>query len=119
MGQPWCVEEMQHATFMLVCHFVLLPPYALISHTGPRYHSHLHSLHLQRLQTTRSGEGTPSGLAAPTLESVDATSVRVSWTAPSDPSGVIVSYEVLRGETVVFTGSDLSFTDTGLTPSVT
>ncbi|EGD81509.1 laminin alpha 5 chain [Salpingoeca rosetta] len=68
--------------------------------------------------TTRSGEGLPTGLAAPTLEVLGASSIHVSWSPPSSANGVIQQYQVLRGEVVVYTGIALEYMDTSLEPNV-
>jgi len=47
--------------------------------------------------------------AAPGLNNVS-----LSWTASTDDRGVIASYKVSRGATVVYNGTALSFNDTGL-----
>ncbi len=48
--------------------------------------------------TMRTPESSPEGIAAPTITPVSATQLRVSWTTPSRPNGVITKYELLYNE---------------------
>lgn len=66
-------------------------------------------------------EAPPTGLAPPVLTELDGSLVRVTWSPPSMPNGVITRYEVWRRQlladsspdfVVVFNGSGLSYTDT-------
>ena len=43
-----------------------------------------------------TSEAPPQGLAPPTITMVTATSVHVSWTAPSQPNGELTQYQVFR-----------------------
>ena len=68
-------------------------------------------------------EAPPTGLAPPVLTELDGSSVRVTWSPPSTPNGVITLYKVLRRQVLpdsspeeeefvgVFNGSGLSYTD--------
>ena len=52
--------------------------------------------------TTSSGvwsvtdEATPTGLGAPTTNTIDHTSILVSWNGPTAPNGVVLGYDVLQ-----------------------
>ena len=56
----------------------------------------------------------PEGLAAPTLSLVDATTLLVEWSAPSQPNGIILSYQF----SVINSSHSLTF-DVGLNMSAT
>lgn len=49
-------------------------------------------------------ESAPSGVAAPSVTVISAEQVRVTWSAPSQPNGQIISYSLLRDGNVVCDG---------------
>lgn len=67
---------------------------------------------------TRTLEAAPEGVKAPRLTALSPTSIDVQWETPSSPNGRILQYSLLRNGTVIVNGTDLSYTDTGRTPSV-
>lgn len=66
--------------------------------------------------------GRPEGLQPPVAVPISSTEVRVTWSKPSKPNGVIEEYRLTRinGQTgqplVVYTGRNMTFTDRGLEP---
>jgi hypothetical protein len=63
----------------------------------------------------------PIGVAAPTVASRSSISITLNWLPPSNPNGLIRSYELYRFQSsaiLVYNGSGSQFTDTGLTPGV-
>ncbi|EGV92555.1 Usherin [Cricetulus griseus] len=88
-------------------------------------------------QPLRTGEAPPDTQLAPTIQSVESTSVRLHWSQPANPNGKITRYEVIRhrdleredrgngttqtGENIVFTEYNTErnswvYNDTGLQP---
>ncbi|ELU01149.1 hypothetical protein CAPTEDRAFT_219707 [Capitella teleta] len=62
----------------------------------------------------------PAGLAPPILEALSATSVRVSWSEPTHPNGMIHNYTVYRnGDNVVYSERGLTKVDRQLQPWTT
>ncbi|XP_015250616.1 PREDICTED: usherin-like [Cyprinodon variegatus] len=68
--------------------------------------------------TAKTHPSVPSGVALPTLTSLEATRVRVEWQTPARPNGEIVSYAVYLRDPVqlnitsaIFTQEDSSFYD--------
>lgn len=51
---------------------------------------------LGNLQTAMTAEVAPAGQAPPTLTSLSPRRIDISWDPPSQPNGIILSYEVLR-----------------------
>lgn len=49
-------------------------------------------------QNVRTPEGPPQGISPPTLNVLNSTAVYVSWTAPSQPNGIVTHYEVRHRE---------------------
>ena len=66
--------------------------------------------------------GRPEGLTPPVAVAISSSEVRVTWSKPSEPNGVIKEYRLIRinGQTgqrrVVYTGLNMTFTDRGLEP---
>eukprot|EP00118_Oscarella_pearsei_P005184 m.23504 g.23504 ORF g.23504 m.23504 type:complete len:5054 (+) comp28492_c0_seq1:2267-17428(+) len=69
--------------------------------------------------TVRTLEAAPEEVLPPKLTILSATSVDVQWTAPATPNGIVLPYVLLRNGQLIYNGTDLSFTDKGLTPSTT
>ena len=75
-------------------------------------------------RATTTLEGTAEGVATPTASALSQTSVVVQWVAPATPNGVVRRYEIYRvgmsdeaeEETLVYNGTDMSYTDRGLAP---
>ena len=69
----------------------------------------------------RPSEAVPSGMSPPTLRVTSATSVEITWTPPSQPNGIITSYEVRRGEVLIDTNTEgrLQFVDYEVEPDTT
>ena len=69
--------------------------------------------------TERTGEATPTGQAPPTLVTFQNTTVLVTWEPPSEPNGIIISFELRRrlisesDYNLVYSGLDLEFQDNG------
>ncbi|XP_064622303.1 usherin-like [Lineus longissimus] len=65
-------------------------------------------------------DGTPVGLNAPTLTVVSDNSLRVTWTAPSNPNGEITAYNIYVDGENITTGMTVpgSYAVTGLKPYV-
>lgn len=63
-----------------------------------------------------TSEDTPSGVMAPLLFPLSATSIRATWQSPLVPNGNITEYRLTVNGTVVFTGLQFTFTVTGLNP---
>jgi len=58
----------------------------------------------------------PTGVPPPVTVPQSATSVSVSWSPPTEPNGLIISYTLYAGTTAVYTGLSLSTLVTGLVP---
>ena len=61
----------------------------------------------------------PAGVRPPVSSMSQATSITLAWRAPDSPNGVIIAYEVYRFQSsavLVYNGTLLSATDTGLQP---
>jgi usherin len=43
-----------------------------------------------------TAESAPTGLSAPTVVALNSSSINVMWTAPAQPNGIVVSYELSR-----------------------
>ncbi|KAI8479142.1 Usher syndrome 2A (autosomal recessive, mild), partial [Branchiostoma belcheri] len=50
---------------------------------------------------------------------VSSTEIEVYWSEPGRPNGVITHYQLLRDNNVIYSGVNMTFTDSGLTPSTT
>lgn len=61
-------------------------------------------------------EDIPDGITAPDIEVINATSLRVTWSVPSQPNGDIIRYVLLQNGSAIFSGSSLSLTVTELQP---
>ena len=69
---------------------------------------------------TQTPEDAPGGVTAPSVLSTSARAVTVQWTAPSQPNGIVVRYDVWRnGSAVTSRVSAGSVNDTGLLPATT
>ena len=67
---------------------------------------------------TQTSVSSPSAFSAPTGVTVapaSATSLKVTWTAPTGGYGVL-TYQIYRGGTQIGTSTTTTFSDTGLTP---
>ena len=65
----------------------------------------------------RTPQDSPDGLLPPSLEVLNSTAIAVTWTAPSEPNGVITRYELLvNGIQQEVAGLVLEFLLSGLTP---
>ena len=64
----------------------------------------------------RPEEAPPTGMKMPSLRVTSSTSIEVTWEAPQFPNGLITSYEVRRGGTLVYTTTTLMFTDYEVDP---
>ncbi|KAI6647638.1 hypothetical protein LOD99_8712 [Oopsacas minuta] len=65
----------------------------------------------------QTDEGVPQGIAAPNVQAVLATEMRIQWTTPSSPNGVITNYDVIRdGNTIVSLSNAFVYFDTNLDP---
>ena len=79
------------------------------------------------VQLAATDEATPVGLAAPSVTPLSARRVEVSWSPPSQPNGIINSYEIFRQEddlvpTTILSTSDtvnLFYVDTSVFPATT
>ena len=66
--------------------------------------------------------GSPEGLSPPVAVATSSSEVRVTWSKPSKPNGIIQEYKLTRinGQTgqrrVVYTGLNMTFTDRALEP---
>ena len=75
-------------------------------------------------RVTSTEEGAAEGVATPRASALSQTSVEVQWMAPANPNGVVRWYEIYRvsvgdeeeEETLVYNGTDMSYTDRGLAP---
>ena len=86
-----------------------------------------------RVQSATTAEVSPAGLIPPSLANLAGTTVRVSWSPPAQPNGIITRYEVSRRlvtdppatdppavAEVVFSSSDasnLAYTDDSVRPA--
>jgi len=52
----------------------------------------------------RTLSDSPSGLAAPLLRVISSVSIEISWSQPTDPNGVITSYELYRNGELLYSG---------------
>ena len=66
--------------------------------------------------TATTNEDAPSFVPPPYFVTVSASSISITWQAPPQPNGVIVSYQLFRDGDEVFNGLSLSHMDTGLEP---
>ena len=83
---------------------------------------------LGTIQTAMTAEVAPAGLTPPALTSLSPRRVDVSWVAPSQPNGVILSYEILRQDngqpstlTTIFRANasvNLNFVDNAVRPAM-
>ena len=64
----------------------------------------------------RTLEDNPTGVQPPMVLAVGPAAVQVNWSAPLQPNGIILAFVLRRNNSVVYEGSTLSFTDTGLLP---
>jgi len=64
-----------------------------------------------------TSEDTPSGINLPILTVISATSIRANWEAPLMPNGNITEYRLIVNDRIMFTGLQLMFTVTDLSPS--
>eukprot|EP00041_Stephanoeca_diplocostata_P035384 m.1247026 g.1247026 ORF g.1247026 m.1247026 type:complete len:1791 (-) comp24689_c0_seq2:25-5397(-) len=66
----------------------------------------------------RTRQAAPTGLTAPIATPLNATAIRVSWSPPASPNGVVSGYSVLRnGTRICCSGDDgMATVDTGLDP---
>ena len=69
-------------------------------------------------QPVRTSADSPEGVAMPAISIVDAFTVRLSWTTPQRPNGLLLGYDVLRNGTLVASrpASSLMYTDSSLQP---
>lgn len=58
----------------------------------------------------------PVGLPAPNVDIINATAVVVTWTAPQEPNGIILGYNVSIGEQVFVANLFTTLTITDLMP---
>ena len=58
----------------------------------------------------------PVGLPAPNVNIINATAIVVTWTAPQEPNGIILGYNVSIGEQVFVANLFTTLTITDLTP---
>eukprot|EP00045_Choanoeca_perplexa_P018125 m.279018 g.279018 ORF g.279018 m.279018 type:complete len:4572 (-) comp17723_c0_seq1:48-13763(-) len=68
------------------------------------------------LVATRTLEGTPSGIFAPTLLALSSTSVQMDWKTPASPGGAITRYDILQNGRFVGTTTTRLFLAGGLEP---
>jgi usherin len=66
--------------------------------------------------TGRPGEAPPKDIPAPKLRVTSSKSIEVTWSPPLKPNGIITSYEVRRGGTLVNTTVGNKHTDYDLVP---
>ncbi|KAL5008917.1 hypothetical protein ScPMuIL_014498, partial [Solemya velum] len=73
--------------------------------------------------TGRPADDIPSGLEKPKLTVLSSSSIEVTWNSPSEPNGVISSYDVKRDGTLIYTESlstntvlQTTYTDFNLDP---
>ena len=66
--------------------------------------------------TVRTLESTPQFIAAPQLEAVSPTLVRVTWLEPSRPNGLILFYNIRRNGSSLLNTSSLTYDDVDLLP---
>ena len=64
----------------------------------------------------RPEEAQPTGMKTPVLRVTSSTSIEITWKAPEYPNGIITSYEVRRDGTLVYTTSNLQYTDYEVQP---
>lgn len=62
-------------------------------------------------------EDVPQVILPPTLQVLGPSSVEVTWREPAVPNGRIISYELRRNDTLIFSGAALMYLDTFLTPN--
>ena len=61
-------------------------------------------------------EDIPDGIVAPEIEIINATSLRITWSVPSQPNGDIIQYILVENGTAIFNGTSLSYIVTNLEP---
>ncbi len=61
------------------------------------------------LYTDRTSSGTPENVTKPQLTSLSGTDIKVSWSAPAKPNGIITEYLVLYNNIQVNVGSNLTY----------
>ncbi|XP_048585709.1 usherin isoform X2 [Nematostella vectensis] len=66
--------------------------------------------------TVDTKEAPPGGVATPTVSTMDAYRLNVSWTVPTKPNGIIQYYLVYRNGSIAHKGEGLSFLDSGKEP---
>ena len=62
-------------------------------------------------------EDVPQVILPPTLQVLGPSSVEVTWREPAVPNGRIISYELRRNDTLIFSGAALMYIDSFLTPN--
>lgn len=67
----------------------------------------------------RPDEAVPSGMLAPVLRVTSATSIEVTWSSPTQPNGVITSYELRRNTTLIQVTTQTQYVDADLQPGTT
>ncbi|XP_078675414.1 usherin-like isoform X2 [Branchiostoma floridae x Branchiostoma belcheri] len=67
----------------------------------------------------RTGQDIPQDVSRPRFVVVSSTEIEVYWSEPGRPNGVITHYQLLRDNNVIYSGDNMTFTDSGLTPSTT
>ncbi|XP_069911419.1 usherin isoform X2 [Oryctolagus cuniculus] len=77
----------------------------------------VHSIHSAVLNATTC-DGEPQGMPPPEVVIINSTAVRVIWTSPSNPNGVVTEYSVYVNNQLYKTGMDVpgSFILRGLSP---
>ena len=67
----------------------------------------------------RPNEDAPSGMRPPALQVTSSTSIEVTWTEPTEPNGIVTSYELRRDGDLIYTTSQLLYPDYDLAPGTT
>lgn len=71
----------------------------------------------QSTGTVQTLESLPEFISPPQAMAINSSAILVSWSPPQRPNGVIVNYQLRRNGSIIFSGSDTSFTDSGLAPN--